>query len=341
MKKILAILSDETKYAERLSDYCNKKKSLMFTAVPFESIEACAEFNVKHDIEVLLADSKYLENDTFGRQLSDIRAARVIGLDSVISFERAFADAEQSSYLHVGKYQPADMLIREVMAGCDGMDVFTANTNIGRPVRVIGVYSPVSRCGKTSFALTLSRMLSKKRKTLYISLEEFSCLGVLSGERYEMTLSDAIYHMRQGTLTAERLYSMIHTLCGVEYLPPMRCAEDRNAVSGEDYVRLINEIIRNSLYEAIVIDMERFSDEASEIAEICNVIYMPVLDDVMNKMRTESFIQYLINSDRTNIADKTVKIRTPKPDSTVQGTAYLDALLYGSMGDLVRELGEV
>lgn len=342
MKKILAILTTERRYAERLCDYCNKKKSLLLTAVPFNNAEECAAFAAKHSIEILLADSGMLKGDTLksdGRIA--VKAARTIALEDGVSFECAFAEPGGVSYTGVNKYQPAETLIREVLSGCEGRDIYFDTKSTTRPVRVIGVYSPVSRCGKSSFAITLGRLQAKKHKTLYISLEEFSCLGALSGDRYELTLSDAVYHMKQGSLTSQRLYSMIHNIGGLEYIPPMRCADDGNAVSGEDYVKLINEIMKNSLYEVLIVDMDRYADEASELLEICDTVYMPVLQDVMNRMKAESFVTYLKASERKHIADKLIRINTPEPDNTaLQGMAYLDGLLYGSMGDMVRELGE-
>ncbi len=342
MKKILAILTAERRYAERLCDYCNKKKSLLLTAVPFDSIEECAAFSAKHNIEILLADSGMLKGDSIKSDVRPhVRAARTMVLEDGLSFECAFAEPGSASYAGVHKYQPAETLIREVLSGCEGRDIYFDTKNTTRPVRVIGVYSPVSRCGKSSFAITLGRLQAKKHKTLYISLEEFSCLGALSGDRYELTLSDAVYHMKQGSLTSQRLYSMIHNIGGLEYIPPMRCADDGNAVSGEDYVKLINEIMKNSLYEVLIVDMDRYADEASELLEICDTVYMPVLQDVMNRMKAESFVAYLKASERQHIADKLVRINTPQPDNTaLQGMAYLDGLLYGSMGDMVRELGE-
>ena len=344
MKKILAILTSEKRYAERLCEYCNRKKSLLLTAVPFDNTDSCAAFAAKHDIEILLADSSLLqknEEGAYGSNLSGIRASRIIGLDDGISFERAFADADSGGAVSVNKYQPAETLIRDVMSGCEGRDIYYDASRLSHAVRVIGVYSPVSRCGKSSFAITLGRMQAKKHKTLYISLEEFSCLGMMSGEHYDLTLSDAVYHMKQGTLTSQRLYSMIHNIGGLEYIPPMRCADDSIIVGGDDYVRLIREIIRNSLYEVLVIDMDRYADEASELLEICDTIYMPVLQDAMNKMKAESFVTYLRSSDRAHIADRLIRINTPPQDNNqLQGIAYLDALLYGSMGDMIRAMGE-
>ena len=39
--------------------------------------------------------------------------------------------------------------------------------------KVLGVYSPVGRCLKTSFALTMGKLLAQEERVLYPNLEEF------------------------------------------------------------------------------------------------------------------------------------------------------------------------
>lgn len=344
MKKILAVLTDEIKYAERLCGYCNSRKSLLFTAVPFDSIKSCSDFSKRHNIELLLADNKFIRGDSGyngGEAVfSDIRASRVISLDADYDFGRAFADSDRSTISGVSKYQPAEMLLRDIMQGCDDTDMFASGNALPHQARVIGVYSPIGRCGKSSFAMTLCRVLSKRHKTLYMCLEEFSCLGNMNMEENVHGMSDAVYHMKQGTLNSQRLYAVIHSYCGIEYIPPISNAEDTDAVSGEDYVRLTECILRNSLYDAVVIDMNRFAGEASEISEICDIVYMPVPEDNASRTKAEAFSEYLRQHDSRGLYEKFKRITVPKTDMNIGSPNYIDSLLYGSMGDLIRELGE-
>ena len=39
---------------------------------------------------------------------------------------------------------------------------------------IIGVFSPLGRCLKTSFALALGQILAKERAVLYLNLESYS-----------------------------------------------------------------------------------------------------------------------------------------------------------------------
>ena len=55
MKKLMAVYDADTRYAERLSDYVNRKEKGVFTAQAFTSKEKLAEYAKKHEIDVLLS----------------------------------------------------------------------------------------------------------------------------------------------------------------------------------------------------------------------------------------------------------------------------------------------
>ena len=48
MKKLIAVYDADTRYAERLSDYVNRKEKGVFTAQAFTSKEKLAEYAKKH-----------------------------------------------------------------------------------------------------------------------------------------------------------------------------------------------------------------------------------------------------------------------------------------------------
>ena len=54
MKKMMAVYDADTRYAERLSDYVNRKEKGVFIAQVFTSKEKLAEYAKKHEIDVLL-----------------------------------------------------------------------------------------------------------------------------------------------------------------------------------------------------------------------------------------------------------------------------------------------
>ena len=58
MKKLIAVYDADTRYAERLSDYVNRKEKGVFTAQAFTSKEKLAEYAKKHEIDVLLSGER-------------------------------------------------------------------------------------------------------------------------------------------------------------------------------------------------------------------------------------------------------------------------------------------
>ena len=108
-----------------------------------------------HDIELVLISCGISDGE-----IEQIRTQKVI----LLAQERLISSNDQ--YPCVYKYQAADRLLREVMElyGADFED--KGYTVLSEKSRVIGVYSPVNRCLKTSFSLTMAQVLSRDLKVL-------------------------------------------------------------------------------------------------------------------------------------------------------------------------------
>ena len=65
------------------------------------------------------------------------------------------------------KYQSGDCILQEVMACYCIAPPQPGLALMGKSGLVMGVYSPVGRCGKTSFALALAHMLGKSQGRFY------------------------------------------------------------------------------------------------------------------------------------------------------------------------------
>ena len=63
----------------------------------------------------------------------------------------------------------------------------------GRKARILGIYSPIGRCLKTSLALTLGQQLARDGKVLYLGLDAFAGFSRLIGNSCKNDLSDVLY----------------------------------------------------------------------------------------------------------------------------------------------------
>ena len=192
MKKIMAVYDVDSRYADRFAEFANQREQVPFKVVAFTSLEKLREFSKREQIDLLLVGDSVAE-----KELEGIQALQTVRLS-----ETGIAKEGEAV---VYKYQASDSLLREVMSWYQPQEIPTLMTVTGRRSRMIGVYSPIGRCGKSSFAFTLGQVLAREEKVLYITLEEFSGLSALTGTVYTGGLSDLLYYYIQREYSPVRL----------------------------------------------------------------------------------------------------------------------------------------
>ena len=206
MKKLIAVYDADTRYAERLSDYVNRKEKGVFTAQAFTSKEKLAEYAKKHEIDVLLSGERTDSGD-----ISGIPSAQKIYMSEE-------TEKQMDSGKEIYKFQSGDDIIREVMAAYSEIPGIRPNTAgaMGQSRRIIGVYSPIGRCGKTCLALAIGQILAKEEKVLFVTLDTFTGFTGLLNERWKRDLSDLIYYYKQDRFHVIRLNSIVYYLGDID-----------------------------------------------------------------------------------------------------------------------------
>lgn len=327
MEKIMAVYDVEPRYADRFADFTNQKEKVPFTVVAFTSVEVLKEYAGNHVIEILL-----ISNAVPRECVKAIPAAQI-----VVLAEGEVVPAEDE-YPSVYKYQSTDSIIREVLAHYCEQPREADLVLLSNKAKILGVYSPIGRCLKTSFAWTLGQQLGKNGKVLYVSMEEYSGFSKLLGNEVQSDLSDVFYFYRQGNCSFVRLSSMIYTWGNLDYIPPVRYPEDLGQITGEDLAEFMNRIAVESGYEIIVIDVGNPGRHGVFILELCDVIYMPVKDDCVSAAKLEEFTEYLEISGKRGMQEKIQKLKLPYHSGFGRRDTYLEQLLWGELGDYVRKL---
>ena len=260
MVKILAVYDADPAFGERLADYVNQKEKIPFTAMAFSSLDRLREYGEEHPIEILLVDecSRALVGDVKAKQVMVLCDGELVdGLDVFPS---------------IYKYQSGDCIMREVLASYCSRPVEPSLALLGTRALVMGIYSPVNRCFKSSLALTIGQVMAKKETVLYLNLEEYSGLSRLINSEYKADLSDVLYLYRQGGYNWMKLKSMISNWGNMDYIPPVRYAEDLSQVAPEDMAQLIDRIARESGYDRLVVDVGQMGRGSLPILSIERVI---------------------------------------------------------------------
>ncbi len=326
MEKIMAVWDVDACYAERFADVVNQKEKVPFTVVPFTSLETLKAYAKEHTIEILL-----VSGSVPAEQLKDM------GARSVVTLAEGEIVSSTGDYPSVYKYQSTDSVIREIMAYyCEKPQPMLVA--VGRRARILGIYSPVARCLKTSLALTMGQQLARDGKVLYIGFELFSGFGSLLGENGKGDLSDVLYFFRQESFSVIRLKSIVYNWKDMDYIPPVRYPEDLEQLTGEEAARLVEQLASECGYEYIIVDTGQAICNVIPLLDRCDIVYMPIKEDGVSSAKLETFEQYLDVSHQKMLRERIMRVKLPYHSSFGRKDTYMEQLLWGELGDYVRKL---
>lgn len=328
-KSIFAVCDLEASYACNLMDYLNEKKSTPFEVQAFTNVESLMAFARNTPLEILLISTRAMCNE-----IKELQIQRII----ILSEGEPLQHLED--YPFVYKYQSSDNLISEVMehyvASAPQMQFLTSTL---KKTRLYGIYSPIRRSRKTSFALTLGEILAESKQVLYLNLEEFSGFEELFGINYRTDLSDLIYLSRQqeGNLIY-KFNAVVQSFHELQYIPPALSPFDLRDVSGAEWISFLNEIITYCEYDVILLDLGDQINDLFQILSICDRIYMPVLEDVFSEAKVHQFEKLLQMLDYGEVQEKIRKIHPPAQSLSRERQDITQQLVWGEMGNFVRML---
>lgn len=213
------------------------------------------------------------------------------------------------------------------------------NPVLRKKTEILGVYSPLGRCLKTSFAWTLGQILSEEQTVLYLNMEEYSGFEELMHKSFSCTLSDLLYYARQKDPgVVMKLNSMVQSVGQLDFIPPVQSPEDIRGTSWQDWEYLFQELILHGTYEVIVVDMGNGIEEIFQLLDLCKFIYMPVCADPVSKSKLRQFENLLDLKEYSQILDRTVKMNLPFYAGEAGNADYPESLIWSPLGHYVREL---
>ncbi len=328
-KNIFAVCDLDASYACSLMDYLNGRKTTPFEVQAFTNVESLQAYARENPIEVLLISTRAMCNE-----IRDLPINRII----MLSEGEPLQDLEE--YPFVYKYQSSDQLLSEVLeyyAEAQPQPCLFGNT--AYKTRIYGVYSPIGRVRKTSFALTLGEILSENNQVLYLNFEEFSGFEELFHTKYRTDLSDLIYFFRQregGFIY--KLNSVVQTFRELHYIPPALSPADLRDVSGKEWMDFLQEIGAYGEYDILILDLSEQVDELFQVLRLCDRVYFPVLEDAISQAKLAQYEKLAHMLDMEDVLEKTRKLRLPMQPLLKENGDIMQQLLWGEMGNFVRKL---
>lgn len=277
-EKNLVICDREVRYANGLGENIAEREDLAVKVYVCSNFERVLELAKDKRIHIFIVDEQF----AYAQRTQ-------IGANQIFVLARGkVADLGEEEWA-VGKYQCADEIIREVFE----FYIDRTKENVMRSMnkeraRLVAVYSPIHRIGKTSFAMALGKECAKKKKVLYLNLEEYA--GFEEVREEELNLGDLLYYLKQGNGNLGiRLKSAVKTIDELDVVLPMTVVLDLKEITWDEWKMLLEQILENSPYEIVIMDIGESIQGLFSLLEMCDRVYMPVLDDDISTRKAQQY----------------------------------------------------
>ena len=322
MNHVLAVCDSETEYAYQLVDYLSNKKGFPFRVQLFTSQNTLKEYSINHPISIALIAQK-----DFSEEIKEFPVEHILILGEDLG-------EEYRNIKVLYKYQSSEQIIKGLLDWIAKEGILGRTSIDSKELKLIGVYSPVGKCLKTSFSFVLGQLLSKKYKVLYLNMESYSGLGKLLQKEFQTDMSELIYYLQNSREKfIYRMGSMTEHAGELDVLPPFDSFLDFISVSREEWIQLFQEIERGSDYEYLILDLSDAVQGLFDILRLCDVVYTLGREDGFSMAKIAQYEEVLKKSNYEDIWKKTKQCTIPKIKNLPSG---LLQLTYTELAEFVR-----
>lgn len=269
MRYRIGIYDKDVTYCLQLMEYINMNKDYMLHSICFSDAGALLECLNKDPVDLIL----YGQASEFMEHVRD--KCKTLRL------------AETDEELYVGerylyKYQRVDVLVQQILACLE--------TELDKPVRRIifyGIYSPIGRCGKTSFALGICYNFPG---SLYVGMNSYIGSTDVSESFFAQTeqfFYQLLTHNESIVFTIQDIMEKQGEGCAVIY--GMRCFTDYKQISVDDIVWLKEVLAFGKIVSRVVFDVGASVLADFNILDGFDHIFVPCLQDAYANRRLNHF----------------------------------------------------
>ena len=300
-EKNLVICDPELRYANILAENFSKREELAVKVYVCSCMEKVLEFKRQKEVHILLIDEGFSRDDRCE-----------VGAEHTFVLGRGRVHEVRKEEFSIRKYQCADQIIAEVF----GTYVDQTHDDIlrggkKRGCKLVAVYSPIHRIGKTKFAVELGKAIAEKKKVLYLNLEENP--GLPEEMWQEKTLGDVLYYLRQGMPNlAVRIQSFVKKTSNMDYLSPILMTLDLKETTLTEWKELLNQLIESDMYDRIILDVGESTQGLCQLLDACDRISMPILEDDVSRRKIEHFDKNIEKLNLQNIGRNTYRFVMPE-----------------------------
>lgn len=193
------------------------------------------------------------------------------------------------------KYQSVDVISAEILRAFQETSETPLPFVKRKKGRLIAVYSPIHRIGKTTFALKLGKRMAEKENVLYLNLETYAGMGGYFRDENIQNLSHLLYYAKQDQDDISvRIASMVKRMGNLDYIPPMQVWTDLRSVESKEWMSFFEKLSEQSIYDVIILDMGNNVENVFDMLGICDVVLLPYTNDVYGDAKLKQY-KYMIH----------------------------------------------
>lgn len=280
------IYDEDILYATRLEHFLAEREDNYFEFLSFSdrnSLEKECGVEGKYRPEILL-----VSESSFYEEISEIGAKHIFILNET-GLKR------HSQFSNFSKYQSAGVLFQQILLEYaerekDFIPRFCGN----KRAKIVGVYTPITRCLQTGFSFSLARSLGKKGRTLYMNFEQYSGFSKLFQKGYIKDLSDLVYYFSYSK--DKFLYwleGVVEHWGNIDYIPPVLTGVSLLEISDTVWMEMLEVISKDTDYDYIVLDLSDSVQGIFQILDLCHIVYTITRDDVISNAKLSQFSQII------------------------------------------------
>ncbi len=332
IRKTCIIHDSDEVYAYRLMNYLKAKAVLPYDFMVFTEKSALLEYLSVNETEVLFTN----DEEILFRQ-KEWKVHKILKLS-----EEQFGDldCESLEYHPVFKYQSTENIVKEMLCYCTEGSFYSA-TGQKETLKghILGVYSPIGRCHKTTFSLMLANVLGKKYRVLYLNLEEYTGLKEGLLKQSAGSLSEVMYMYRRGFPgLRNRTQDMIEHLGKFDYIPPVECPDDVADILPEEWTTFLGYLLEAMEYDFLVIDIGNLVKKPWYFFEIMDTVFIPEAQDEWGKRKLKEFFDDMKTMGRGILLENSTMINIPEDEDLEKGMVTMEQLEWSTMGSFVRKV---
>ncbi len=295
----VGIYSRDPDYSRSFMGLINSDGDRDFRVAAFSEAESIKKYLENGRLDLLLSDDISIGHTSDGAEYFE--GVRMVFLSDQKEVGGYNENTLQISYIY--KYQTVSSICKEIRR------VLAAGEDSGRNIsEIIGIYSPISRCGKTRFAKTLAGY-DEVRGGLYVGMEDFS-------DDIASLTANVLYplKMKRSDLESE-IVRLVRKEQGICKLYVSGTYMDTNDVSCQDIELLKEVLLKTGSFTTICFDIGSAALGDFSILRCFKHIYMPVLRDEISMRKIEVFMKLLADLNYQDIIRMLIPVDLPDAEA--------------------------